>query len=121
MAQRSIFSGILLIVVGVFITIVSDSGSATSLIPAFIGGVFVVIGLVARAKPDWNKHLMHVAAALALLGVLGSLGSAIGRGSSGWALVAQISTIVVLGVFLVFAIQSFRAARAAREAEAVGV
>jgi len=119
MANNSIYSGGLLIVVGVFITIVSDSGSATSLIPAFIGAVFVVIGLVARAKPDWNKHLMHAAAAIALLGVVGSLGSAIGRSSTGWALVAQITTIVVLGVFLVLAIQSFRAARLAREAEAV--
>ena len=121
MANNSIYSGGLLIVVGVFITIVSDSGSATSLTPAFIGAVFVVIGLVARAKPDWNKHLMHAAAAIALLGVVGSRGAlAFGRSSTtAWALVAQITTIVVLSVFLVLAIQSFRAARLAREAEAV--
>ncbi len=116
MAQKSIIAGAILIVVGVFVTVVSDSGSATSLIPAFIGAVFVVIGLVGRAKPDLNKHLMHAAAAVALLAILGSLGSAIGRGSTGWALFAQLTTIVVAGAFLFFAVQSFRAARLAREA-----
>lgn len=118
MADKAIFSGGVLIAVGVIVTVLSDSGSATSLIPAFIGALFVVIGLVGRAKPDLNKHLMHAAAALALLGVVGSLGSAIGRGSTGWALFAQLATIVVLGAFLFFAIQSFRAARLAREADA---
>ncbi len=117
MAEKSILSGAVLIVVGVLVTIASDSSSATSLIPAFVGAVFVVIGLVARAKPDLNKHLMHAGAAVALLAILGSLGSAIGRGSTGWALFAQLATVVVLGAFLFFAIQSFRAARLAREAE----
>lgn len=109
-------AGGILVVVGVIVTLVSDSGSATSLIPAFIGVLFVVLGLVGRAKPDLNKHLMHAAAALALLAILGSLGSAIGRGSTGWALFAQVVTIVVMGGFLFLAIQSFKAARLAREA-----
>ncbi|MEM1333386.1 MAG: hypothetical protein AAGG08_08005 [Actinomycetota bacterium] len=119
MAQKSIIAGGVLVAVGVLVTLLSDSSSATSLIPAFIGVVYVVIGLVGRAKPDLNKHLMHGAAALSLLAILGSLGSAIGRGSTGWALFAQLTTVVVAGVFLFFAIQSFRAARLAREAEAV--
>ena len=85
--------GVVLAAVGIVITIASDSESATSLIPAFIGAVFVGLGLLARAKPDLNHHVMHAAAALALLGVLGSLGSAIGRGSEGWALIAQLATI----------------------------
>lgn len=117
MAQKSMIAGATLIVVGVFVSVVSDSGSVTALIPAFIGVVFVVLGAVGRAKPDLNRHLMHAAAALALLAILGSAGSAIGRGSTGWALFAQLATIVVAGVFLVLAIQSFRAARLAREAE----
>ncbi|MEL6890419.1 MAG: hypothetical protein AAFP84_02380, partial [Actinomycetota bacterium] len=80
-AEKSILSGGVLVVVGVVVTLLSDSGSVTSLIPAFVGIVFVAIGFVARAKPDLNKHLMHVAAAVALLAILGSLGSAVGRGS----------------------------------------
>jgi hypothetical protein len=118
MAQNSMIAGAILIVVGVFVTLVSDSGSVTALIPAFIGVVFVVLGALGRAKPDLNHHLMHAAAALALLAILGSLGSAIGRGSTGWALFAQLATVAVATVFLVLSILSFRAARQAREAAA---
>ncbi len=115
MATKTIGLGAALIVLGVIVTIASGSGSATSLIPAFIGVVFVALGLVARAKPDLNRHLMHAAAALALLAVVGSLGSAIGRGAQGWALFAQIATIVLCAGFVVLAVQSFRAARLERQ------
>jgi len=111
-------AGATLIVIGLFVSVVSDSGSVTALIPAFIGVVFVVLGAVGRSKPDLNHHTMHAAAALAVLAILGSAGSAIGRGSTGWALFAQLATIVVAGIFLALAIQSFRAARRARESEA---
>lgn len=115
MATKTIGLGAALIVLGVIVTIASSSGSATSLIPAFIGVVFVVLGLVARAKPDLNRHLMHAAAALALVAIIGSLGSAIGRGAEGWALFAQVATIVLCAGFVVLAVQSFRAARLARQ------
>lgn len=111
-------AGAILIVVGVFVTLVSDSGSVTALIPAFIGVVFVALGALGRFKPELNHHVMHAAAALALLAILGSLGSAIGRGSTGWALFAQLTTVVVAGVFLALSIRSFRAARLARETAA---
>jgi CO dehydrogenase/acetyl-CoA synthase epsilon subunit len=114
-ALKTISLGAALIVLGVIVTIASSSGSATSLIPAFVGIVFVVLGLVARAKPDLNHHLMHGSAALALIAVLGSLGSAIGRGAEGWALFAQVGTIVLCAAYLVLAVQSFRQARLARE------
>lgn len=117
MAATTIALGAALVVLGVVITLVSDSGSATSLIPAFVGIVFLALGVLARARPDLNRHLMHAAAALALLAVLGSLGSAIGRGSTGWALTAQVGTIVLCGAFVYLAVQSFRAAR---RAEATG-
>ena len=118
MAHKSIIAGALLIVVGVLASIMSDTGSVTALIPAFIGVIFVGLGAAGRAKPDLNRHLMHAAAALALLAVLSSAGSAIGRGSTGLALFTQLATVIVMGAFLVLAIQSFRAARIAREAEA---
>lgn len=113
-ANKTISLGVALVVLGVIVTIASDSGSATSLIPAFIGVVFVALGAVARAKPDLNHHLMHASAALALIAVVGSLGSAIGRGAEGWALFAQIATIVLCVGYLVLAVQSFRQARLAR-------
>ncbi len=116
MATKTLALGAALIVLGVIVTIASSSGSATSLIPAFIGVVFVVLGLVARAKPDLNHHLMHASAALALLAILGSLGSAIGRGAEGWALFAQIGTIVLCAAYVALAVQSFRQARLDRTA-----
>ena len=118
MARNAILAGATLVVIGIVVTIASDSESVTSLIPAFIGVVFVGLGLLARAKPDLNHPVMHAAAGLALLGGLGSLGSAVGRRSEGWALVAQLATVVILGGFLYRAVQSFRAARLAREAGA---
>lgn len=118
MANKAIITGGVLIVIGVVVSILSDSESVTSLIPAFIGIVFVLIGLVGRLRPALNHHAMHAAAALSLIAILGSLGSVIGRGSTGWALFSQLATIAVTGAFLVLAIQSFRAARLAREAAA---
>ena len=118
MARNAIIAGAVLIVTGVIVTIASDSESVTSLIPAFIGALFVLLGVVGQAKPDLNHHVMHGAATLALIGVLGSLGSLIGRGSTGWALFAQLVTVVVLGGFLYLAVQSFKAARLARQASA---
>ncbi len=114
MADKTIGLGGALIVLGVIVTIASGSGSATSLIPAFIGVVFVALGLVARAKPDLNHHLMHASAALAVLAIVGSLGSAIGRGAEGWALFAQVATIVLCAGYVYLAVQSFRQARLAR-------
>lgn len=117
MANRAIVVGLVLVALGVIVTSVSDANSVTSLIPAFIGAVFVVLGVVARARPDLNHHLMHAAAALALLAVVGSAGSAIGRGSTGWALFAQLATVVIAGAFLQQAAVSFRDVRRARVAE----
>ena len=118
MAMASIAAGVALVVLGGLVTLASDSGSATSLIPAVIGVLFLALGGAAHAKPALNHHLMHGAAALSLLAILGSVGSIVGRGSSGWALFAQVATAAIAGVFLVLAIQTFRAARLARDAEA---
>lgn len=119
MARISLLTGLALIALGLLVTVASDSQSVTSLIPAFIGAVYLVLGIAGAARPSINHHLMHAAAALSLLAILGSLGSLIGRGSEGWAAVAQVGTVVIAGVFLALAIRSFRAARRNREASAV--
>ena len=115
MSKKSVIVGSILILLGVFVTIISDSSSATSLIPAFIGVVFVVLGLGGNLKPQLNHHFMHGAAALSLIAILGSLGSLIGRGSTGWALFSQLATTIICLLFMVTAIQSFKAARIARQ------
>ena len=115
MAQKSISAGAILVILGVVVTIVSDSNSATSLIPAFVGVIYLLLGIAGKQKPDLNHHFMHGAAAISLVAIIGSIGSLIGRGSTGWALFAQLATSVVCAVFLVSAIQSFKIARAARQ------
>lgn len=116
MADKSMYLGAGLVAFGVLVTILSDSGSVTSLIPAFFGIVFFVLGWLARARPESGHHFMHGASLLALVGVLAGVGALVGRGASGWALLSQIVLIVSTAVFLVLAIRSFREARRAREA-----
>ncbi len=119
MARISLLTGLALIALGVLVTVASDSQSVTSLIPAFIGVVYLALGIAGSAKPAINHHLMHGAAALSLLAILGSLGSLLGRGSEGWAAVAQVGTVLISGVFLALAIRSFRTARRSRESTSV--
>lgn len=116
MARTSVLTGAALVALGIFVSVASASESVTSLIPAFIGVVFVALGVGGMAKPALNHHLMHAAAALALLAILGSAGTLLGRGAGGWALVAQLATIAITGAFLALAVQSFRSARQARQA-----
>ena len=117
MANKAIITGAALGLLGVVVSLLSESDSITSYIPAFIGLVFVAIGVGAKLLPNANHHFMHAAAVVSLLAILGSVGSIIGRGSTGWALFSQVATIGIAGAFLFLAIQSFKAARLAREAE----
>lgn len=118
MARVSIITGLALVALGVLVTVASASESVTSLIPAFIGAGFLLLGLVGAAKPSLNHHLMHAAAALSLLAILGSVGTLVGRGADGWALVAQVGTVLVSGAFLALAVRSFRTARRSRSSVA---
>lgn len=115
MARIALFTGIALIVLGVVVSVASDSKSVTSYIPAFIGGAYVVCAAISALWAAANKHVMHAAALISVLAIVGSLGIMIGRGATGWALFSQAATTVIAGVFLVFAIRSFRAVRIARE------
>ena len=117
MPTKTMILGVVLIALGVIVTFASDSGSATSMIPAFVGVIFLVIGAVAAAREDLRKHLMHAAAGVALIAILGSVGSLISRFSeaSNWAIFSQIATVVLCAGFIQQAVASFKAARLARE------
>ncbi len=93
--------------------------SVTALIPAFVGGLLVLLGLVALME-SVRKHAMHAAAVVGLLGFLAGAG----RGSMGIGKfldddpsLNQRSFLFVwlmallCGVFLFLCIRSFRAAR----------
>jgi|TARA_Y100001968_G_C19410182_1_gene745841 uncharacterized membrane protein HdeD (DUF308 family) len=74
MAKITVVFGLLLIGNGVYGYTASDSGSVTALIPAFVGAVLLLCGVVAAAKPKLNMHFMHVSALIGLLGCLAALG-----------------------------------------------
>jgi high-affinity Fe2+/Pb2+ permease len=72
----SVICGALLIVVGVVGYTGQDPNpetgkvSITALIPAFVGGLLVVLGILAFS-PGKRKHAMHFAAMVGLVGFLG--------------------------------------------------
>jgi hypothetical protein len=70
----SIICGVLLIALGVWGRFFTEGSSNTALIPAGIGGLLLICGVVAL-REAWLKHAMHAAAAVGLLGVLGGLGN----------------------------------------------
>jgi nitrate/nitrite transporter NarK len=124
MARTSMFFGVLLIVLGLvgyyrpvtFGDVGPEGTSPTALIPAAIGAVLLLCGLVARAKPDLRKHVMHLAAAAGLIGAIGGfmpiMRNKMDTSKSGT--VAGILMVTICVVFVAACIRSFVLARIAR-------
>jgi len=116
----SIIAGVILISIGVagyFVGMSNDKASVTALIPAFIGLLLVVFGLVGQSKESLRKHMMHAAVLVALIGFVATasrLLPRLGEFTGSAAQLSQLSTALVCLAFVVFAIRSFIAARAAR-------
>ncbi len=94
--------------------------SLTALIPAAVGSLFILLGLLAR-KPDLRKHVMHAAAALALLlggaGIAMAIKAVVGGFKNGMlAFSAQLIMGLLCLIFVFLCVQSFRAVRKAAAA-----
>ena len=112
----AIVSGLLLIGVGVAGYTLAEAESAkTALIPAAVGLLIALSGVLAAAKPGTRKHAMHAAAAIGLLGLLAAggrlamvlaqgKGSTLGRSTLG-------AMTAICAVFLALCIKSFIDAR----------
>ncbi len=97
--------------------------SVTALIPAFVGGLLVLCGLLALNE-QYLKHAMHAAA---MVGLLGAIAGA-GRGTMGLVKLAGGNEVNMRSLFFVWAmaalciafvvmcVRSFIAARKRREA-----
>ncbi len=132
MPNTAIFIGLLLIAQGATFYLISPQRSPTALIPAVMGVLLLVCGLIAL-KREYLKHAMHAAAVVALLGVLGSAsgvvkgaqylsGSLVGTPETGVrpiAYLAQSIALVLCLTFLVLAVRSFIAAKKLRQAAAM--
>jgi len=117
MPNLAIGCGIVLILIGVvgYVNgVMNDKGSITALIPAFIGIVLALLGVVSNMKEGLRKHLMHGAVVIALLGFIataGRLGSRLGELTASPAVISQALTALVCLIFIILAIRSFAAAR----------
>ena len=120
MPKIALAVGALLIVVGGWAYTASGPGaSPTALIPAVLGLLLVVTGVVALRRHDARRHAMHAAAAIALIGALGSLGQLIASPAAGSAhadiaRTAGLLNLVLCGGFLVVAVRLFVQARRSR-------
>jgi hypothetical protein len=90
--------------------------SPTALIPAGIGAVLLVCGLIVWAAPHVRKHVMHLAAAVGLIGFLGGFMPVMrANGDLGLASARSgIFMIVLCGLFVFACIASFLRSRVAR-------
>ncbi len=121
MPKFAVSIGALLVAVGVVAWLMSGGpdASPTALIPAVLGAILIVAGLVGLRGGNARRHAMHAAAAVALLGALGSLWQLVARpaqGSehAGVATTAGLLNLLLCTAFVVLAVRSFVGARRAR-------
>jgi hypothetical protein len=120
----SVVIGALLIGLGAwgYISAEEDRKSITALIPAFVGGLLVILGLLGTAE-KMLKHAMHAAAVVGLLGLLGGIGGAIriivkGKDLADKPGISTITMAVLCAVFVGLCVNSFIQVRRRRRAEA---
>jgi uncharacterized membrane protein len=102
--------GITLIAIGVIAYVATDFASATALLPAALGLVIGVLGVVA-ARIEAGQHAIHAALVIALLGLLGSLRPLPGLPDGEPAAITSLITILVCVVYLGLGVRSFVNAR----------
>ena len=124
MARVSMFFGVLLIALGLvgyfdpeqFGKVGPEGKSPTALIPAGIGAILLVCGLLVSAKPYLRKGVMHLAAAVGLIGALGGfMPIVLRKGDFELSSVKSgILMVILCGLFVAMCIRSFVLARVAR-------
>ena len=121
MPRITIGLGVLLIAVGAIAYIATAFASWTALIPAILGAVILVAGLIGRKN---QKLGIHLALAVAVLGILGTsmnvlqLGALIaGTAERPTAVFTSTITFALLIFYVGFGIHSFVAARRWKTAE----
>lgn len=121
MAKTTVAFGVVLVLLGIVGYLGTGAHSPTALIPAAIGIVLLVMGILARS-PRLRMHAMHGAALAGLLGFAGSVGgiAPFVRMLAGEtverpaAAVARTIMAVLCLTFVALTVRSFVAARLAR-------
>ena len=112
MENVAIIYGIFLIVWGIGVTILSDSQSITSLIPAIFGLLILIASFIAKKLPNKKKLLMHIVVLIGMIIFLGGLD--IIRGliqgnifTNIWASSSKLMMMISGLVFTILCIKSF--------------
>jgi hypothetical protein len=113
MENIAMIYGIFLIVWGIGVTILSDSQSITSLIPAIFGLPIIILSFFAKIFPDRKKLLMHIVVLIGLIIFLGGLDLIRGLIQGNifvnlWASSSKFMMIISGLVFTILCIKSFR-------------
>lgn len=121
MARVSILFGLILIILGLYSYFGVSTESITALIPAFVGVVILILGVIGLKEKNL-KHTMHIAAVLMLIAFIGSARGFIGlpelfsgTAERPWAIIAQVIMGIIALIFLIMAIRSFIDARKKKE------
>ena len=112
MENIAMIYGIFLIVWGIVVTILSDSQSITSLIPAIFGLPIIILSFFAKKFPDRKKLLMHIVVLIGLIIFLGGLDLIRGLIQGNifvnlWASSSKFMMIISGLVFTILCIKSF--------------
>jgi uncharacterized membrane protein YeaQ/YmgE (transglycosylase-associated protein family) len=124
MHRTAILFGLLLIALGLVgyfapekLGEVGEKGtSPTALIPAVIGAILLLCGLIVAAKPTLRKHVMHLAAVVGLLGAIGGV-MPLMRTDFDFKKSSAVSGALMIGLcalFVILCVRSFVLARIAR-------
>ncbi len=120
MPTLALLVGVVLVAIGLGAYVGTGAHAPTALIPAGLGVLIAVAGLIAR-NPRLRMHAMHAAVLVALLGVLGCIPGVLrlpallgGTAERPVAVVTQLITFAVCLAFVVSAVRSFIEARRSR-------
>ncbi len=122
MPRITVVFSVLYIALGLAGYFLTGAVHTTALIPAFIGVVLLVLGLLG-SNEKLRMHVMHAALLIGLLALLGTARSLLklpaafdGTAERPGAVFAQAATAVLSVIYLAIAVRSFIAARRARSA-----
>ena len=121
MVKVSVVFGGLLIANGLYGYLCGDAAkeSVTALIPAVVGVLIFICGLLAASKESMRKHFMHFGAGVSLLGALaagGRLFSTLGKeGADPFAQQNLVIMLILCVLYLGVCFGFFSSAREGRE------
>ena len=112
MPKLTIYYGLLLIVWGIIVSVVSESKSITSYAPTILGIPLFVSGFMSLKKPEKRKLWMHVAVSFGLLCAIGGTRFfSVMDTATAYALSSMLMLLVTGTIYTALCIRSFIQAR----------